>query len=61
LVSDEKNIDRCMIYNVSGHLVAIHDPHDRVCRLDYGYLTPGIYIVATLVDGKRYTQKVLFK
>ena len=61
LVSDNRNIDRCMVYNLSGQLVAIRDQHDRVCRLEYNAFTPGIYIIAASVEGKKYTQKVIFK
>jgi photosystem II stability/assembly factor-like uncharacterized protein len=61
LVSDNRNIDRCMVYNLSGQLVAIRDQHDRVCRFEYNAFTPGIYIIAASVEGKKYTQKVIFK
>ncbi len=61
LVSADRNIDRCMVFNMSGQLLAINDPHDRVCRYDYKNFGPGIYIIAASVEGKRYTQKVIFK
>lgn len=61
LVSDNRNIDRCMVYNLSGQLVAIRDLHDRVCRLEYNAFSPGIYVIAASVEGKKYTQKVIFK
>lgn len=61
LVSAEKNIDRCMVYNISGQLVAITEPRARNFRIEYNSLKPGIYIVAALIEGKKYTQKVIFK
>lgn len=61
LVSVEKNIDRCMIYSISGQLVAITEPRTQNFRIGYNSFTPGIYIVAALIEGKKYTQKVIFK
>jgi len=61
LVSGEKNIDRCMVYSISGQLVAITDPRANTFRIDYNSLKPGIYIVAALIEGEKYTQKVIFK
>jgi len=61
LVSSEKNIDRCLVYSVSGQLVAITEPRAQKCRIEYNSFTPGIYIVAALIEGKKYTQKVIFK
>lgn len=61
LVSAEKNIDRCMVYSISGQLVAITEPRAQNFRIEYNSFTPGIYIVAALIEGKKYTQKVIFK
>ncbi|OFX60547.1 MAG: hypothetical protein A2066_05485 [Bacteroidetes bacterium GWB2_41_8] len=61
LVSAEKNIDRCMVYNISGQLVANTEPRSPNFRIEYNSFTPGIYIVAALIEGKKYTQKVIFK
>lgn len=61
LVSDTKKIDRCLVYNISGQLMAITEPRAPNCRIEYNSLTPGIYIVAALIEGKKYTQKVIFK
>lgn len=61
LVSDNRNIDRCMVYSISGQLVAITEPRAKICRIEYNSLTPGIYIVVALIEGKKYTQKVIFK
>jgi photosystem II stability/assembly factor-like uncharacterized protein len=61
LVSDEKNIDRCMVYNISGQLMAITEPRAQNCRIEYNSFKPGVYIVAALIEGKKYTQKVIFK
>lgn len=61
LVSAGRNIDRCLIYSISGQLVAITEPRAQNYRIEYNSFTPGIYIVAALIDGKKYTQKVIFK
>jgi photosystem II stability/assembly factor-like uncharacterized protein len=61
LVSAGRNIDRCMVYNISGQLMAITEPRAQNCRIEYNSFTPGIYIVAALIEGKKYTQKVIFK
>ena len=61
LVSAEKNIERCMVYSISGQLVAIAEPLAQNFRIEYNSFTPGIYIVAALIEGKKYTQKVIFK
>ncbi|MDP2113547.1 MAG: YCF48-related protein [Bacteroidota bacterium] len=61
LASAGRNIDRCMVYNISGQLMAITEPRAQNCRFEYNSFTPGIYIVAALIEGKKYTQKVIFK
>jgi hypothetical protein len=55
------DIDRCLVYSISGQLVAITEPKSTTCSFDYNSLTPGIYILSTLIEGKKYTQKVIFK
>ncbi len=61
LVSSVRNIDRCLVYGISGQLVAIAEPHALTCRFEYNSFTPGIYIIAALIEGKKFTQKVVFK
>jgi len=61
LVSAEKTIDRCMVYSIAGQLVAITEPRAQNFRIEYNSFTPGIYIVAAMIEGKKYTQKVIFK
>lgn len=61
LVSAEKNIDRCVVYSISGQLVAITEPRAQNFRIEYNSFTPGIYIVAASIEGKKYTQKVIIK
>jgi photosystem II stability/assembly factor-like uncharacterized protein len=61
LVSAVGNIDRCMVYTVSGQLVAITEPKTSNCAFEYHSFTPGIYLIASLIKGKKYTQKVIFK
>lgn len=61
LVSTDKTIDRCMVFSISGQLIAVKDPKDFVCRFEYHDFRPGVYILAATVGGKRYTQKVIVK
>lgn len=61
LVSTDGDIDRCMVYNMNGQLVAITEPKSETFSFEYNTLTRGIYIVSTLIKGKKYTQKVIFK
>lgn len=61
LVSADGYIDRCMVYNISGQLVAITEPKSMTFSFGYNSLTPGVYIVSTIIKGKKYTQKVIFK
>lgn len=61
LVSAERPIDRCLVYSISGQLVAIAEPHANSFRIEYNSLKPGIYIVAASIEGKKYTQKVVVK
>jgi hypothetical protein len=61
LVSAGRNIDRYMVYNISGQLMAITEPRAQNCRIEYNSFTSGVYIVAALIEGKKYTQKVIFK
>lgn len=61
LVSEEGDIDRCFIYNVAGQLMAIADPKSSSYSIDYNSFNPGVYIISALIDGKKYTQKVIFK
>ncbi|MBW8331464.1 MAG: hypothetical protein K0M40_05560 [Prolixibacteraceae bacterium] len=61
LVSGNRNIDRCLVYSISGQLLADTEPRAQNYRIEYNSFTPGIYIVAALIEGKKYTQKVIFK
>jgi len=61
LVCDEGDIDRCFIYNISGQLIAIADPKSSTYSIGYNSFTPGVYIISASVNGKKYTQKVIFK
>lgn len=61
VVSTDRNIDRCMLYGITGQLVAIAEPHSRFIRFEYNLFKPGIYIVAAVIEGKKYTQKVILK
>jgi hypothetical protein len=61
VTSSDKDIDRCMIYSISGSLITIAEPKNRSCKFNYSSFTPGIYIVAASIEGTRYTQKIVIK
>jgi len=61
LVSADGDIDRCMVYSMTGQLVAITEPKASNCAFEYNSFTPGVYIIASVIEGKKYTQKVIFK
>jgi photosystem II stability/assembly factor-like uncharacterized protein len=61
LVSENGDIDRCFIYNISGQLMAIKDPKSPTYSIDYSSFTSGVYIISAQIKGKKYTQKVIFK
>lgn len=61
LVSTDGDIDRCMVYNMNGQLVAITEPKSETFSFEYNSFAPGVYILSSLIEGKRYTQKVIFK
>lgn len=61
LSAENRVIDRCMVYNIAGQLISVIDPRDQICRLERSMFKPGIYVVAAIVEGKRYSQKLVFR
>lgn len=61
LVSSDKIINRCFVYNLEGKLITITEPHAIECRFTFSSFKPGIYIIAAETEGQRFTQKVVFK
>ncbi|MFY9152030.1 MAG: YCF48-related protein [Prolixibacteraceae bacterium] len=61
LVSSDKMISRCFVYNIEGKLINITEPRAKECKFSYNSYTPGIYILAAEAEGKRFTQKVVIK
>ena len=61
LVSAQDEIDQCILYNVTGKVVATYAPKSTLCRIETGTLPSGIYIAATILKGKRYTNKLYIK
>jgi photosystem II stability/assembly factor-like uncharacterized protein len=59
LVSGEKPIDRCMVYNITGQLVSQTRPMSLRYELSYGSFVPGIYIARTLAGGKLFVNKII--
>ncbi len=58
---NNKPIAQCLIYSINGQLTDIKQPYSNVCKLNNYDYKPGIYIVAVLVDGKKYADKILLK
>jgi photosystem II stability/assembly factor-like uncharacterized protein len=61
LVSAQADIDQCILYNVTGKIIATYTPKSTLCRIETGSLPNGIYIAATLSNGKRATNKLYIK
>ncbi len=60
VVSYEDDIETCVVYNILGQLIEIKKPNGRSCRINKLEYEPGIYIIATFTNNKRYTHKVVF-
>ncbi len=61
LVSTDGEIDRCALYSISGKMVSLVEPNSTICSFNKNEFQPGIYIVNSLVKGKRYINKIAFK
>lgn len=59
--SPNENIDKCVVYSITGRVVNTFTPASKSCVINYSSYAPGIYIVSTSVANKRYTNKVIFK
>jgi hypothetical protein len=60
LVSSEHEIERCKVYSITGKLVSVYEPNNRTYELQRSNFQPGIYILDTLIKGKRHTKKIVF-
>ena len=60
LVSSEHEIERCKVYSITGKLISVAEPNNRNYELQRSNFQPGIYILDTLIKGKRYTEKIVF-
>ncbi len=61
LVSAQNEIDQCILYNITGEIMATYTPKSVLCTIDTGNLPTGIYIAATVSNGKRFTNKLYIK
>ena len=59
--SPNKNIDKCTVYNITGKAIDVMTPTSKSCTINYSSYAPGIYIIATYVANRRYTNKVVFR
>lgn len=60
LVSTENNIEICAVYSITGKLMSMEEPNNRVHPLYRSKYPTGIYLVKTTVNGKIFTNKVVF-
>ncbi|MFV0593308.1 MAG: hypothetical protein ACK5M7_18190 [Draconibacterium sp.] len=61
IISDNKEIERCILYSISGKIVSVQEPNNRICRFNTNQYQAGIYIVKSLVEGKAFSNKIIFK
>ncbi|QGY45549.1 hypothetical protein GM418_18285 [Maribellus comscasis] len=61
VVSSKDYIESCYVYSISGKLVKIIKPNSNICQLNSYDYKPGIYIVAAMVKGQRFVDKIVFK
>ncbi len=54
-------IDSYSIYSVSGQLMKTAEPNSNTFKIYNSQYMPGIYIVNSFVDGKRYINKIVLK
>jgi hypothetical protein len=60
LVSHGKNIDRCLVYSITGRLITITEPASTRYEFQKNSFKPGIYILSTWVNGQLFNNKVVF-
>ena len=60
LVSSEHEIERCKVYSITGKLISVAEPNNRTYELQRSNFQPGIYIMDSLIEGKRFTKKIVF-
>lgn len=61
LISTDGDIDQCSIYTINGKLLRYAAPNNSIFKLNNNEFNPGIYIVNTFVNGKRYVNKIAFR
>ncbi|WP_321372716.1 hypothetical protein [uncultured Draconibacterium sp.] len=61
LISTDGEIELCSMYTISGKLVLQAQPNNSVFRLNNNQFQTGIYIVNSVVEGKRYVNKIAFR
>ena len=60
LVSTGEKIDVCTVYNILGQIIEIQNPNSNSCTINKSEYEPGIYIISTSINNKRYTHKIMF-
>jgi photosystem II stability/assembly factor-like uncharacterized protein len=60
VISSLKNIDRCVIYSITGNLLEVKEPKAESCVFSKSVYPSGIYIISTFTGNERYTNKVVF-
>lgn len=60
VVSSKNLIDRCVIYSITGSIMASQEPKSSSCIFSKADFAPGVYIIATFTGTNRQTHKVKF-
>ncbi|WP_347841137.1 hypothetical protein [uncultured Draconibacterium sp.] len=61
LISTDGDIELCSMYTITGKLVLQAEPNNNIFRLNNNQFQTGIYIVNSVVEGKRYVNKIAFR
>lgn len=58
LTSDNLEIQECILYNITGEVVAKYTPNSQSCAIETNSLPSGIYVAKSLVGSKTYINKL---
>lgn len=60
VLSSQKLIDRCVIYNITGKIMEVKEPKAESCIFSKSEYPSGVYIISTFTGNDRYTNKLVF-
>ena len=61
LVSAQNTIEQCILYNITGKIIAQYIPNSNSCKINSSSLPSGIYIAVTMINGKKIANKLYVK